>query len=183
MQPSLITVQLKNGASAVIRSAEISDANALIENRIATVGETDFLAAYPEEIALTHADEEHWIRSFLEDKSAFLLVAEVGGAIAGTAFVGHVAQEIKFRHRAEFGISIRKSFWGNGLGSALVTRAVALAKGTEFERLELGVFADNARAIRLYQKFGFEKYGEVPKAFKLKDGSYRNEILMARSVS
>ena len=183
MTPSPITVQLKNGMTAIIRSAELSDADALIENRIATVGQTDFLAAYPEEISLTHDDEENWILSFLEDKNTFLLVAEVGGKIAGTAYVVHAAQGIKYRHRAGFGISILKSFWGNGLGSALVSRAVKLAKDTEFERLELGVFADNERAIRLYEKSGFKKYGEVPKAFKLKDGSYRNEILMARSVS
>lgn len=49
-----------------------------------------------------------------------------------------------------------------------------------FEQLELGVFSDNERAIRLYEKYGFQKTGVSPRAFKLKDGTYRDEILMVR---
>ena len=51
-----------------------------------------------------------------------------------------------------------------------------------FEQLELGVYSDNARAIHLYEKFGFERYGIQPRAFKLKDGTYRDEIIMVKML-
>lgn len=46
-------------------------------------------------------------------------------------------------------------------------------------RAELTVFEDNERAIRLYEKFGFEKEG-VKRMSVIKNGKYINEILMAR---
>ena len=33
--------------------------------------------------------------------------------------------------------------------------------------------------IRMYKKMGFKEYGMNPRAFKLKDGTYRDEIIMA----
>ena len=44
------------------------------------------------------------------------------------------------------------------------------------------VFADNDRAIHLYEKYGFKKYGIQPNAFKLKDGTYRDEIIMVNML-
>ena len=55
--------------------------------------------------------------------------------------------------------------------------------------LMLGAFLDgklvcegNERGISLYNKKGFIQCGRIPKAFKLKDGTYRDEILMYRMV-
>lgn len=46
----------------------------------------------------------------------------------------------------------------------------------------LTVRSDNARAIHLYEKVGFERYGIQPRAFKLKDGTYRDEIIMVKML-
>jgi L-phenylalanine/L-methionine N-acetyltransferase len=45
---------------------------------------------------------------------------------------------------------------GRGLGSALMSAMLDLADNwLGLRRLQLEVWADNARAIRLYEKFGF----------------------------
>lgn len=47
-----------------------------------------------------------------------------------------------------------------GIGTALLQEIVDAADNwLGFRRLELAVFADNAPAIRLYEKFGFEREG------------------------
>ena len=109
------------------------------------------------------------------------------GAFAGEKLVGEfgVAQvrpHIKCRHRAVMGISVRKDHWGCGLGSYLMQLAIDQTRANGFEQLELGVYSDNARAIHLYEKFGFERYGIQPRAFKLKDGTYRDEIIMVKML-
>ena len=53
------------------------------------------------------------------------------------------------------------------------------AKTNGFEQVELGVYSDNDRARHMYKKMGFKEYGMNPRAFKLKDGTYRDEIIMA----
>lgn len=51
-----------------------------------------------------------------------------------------------------------------------------------YEQIELGVFSDNEKAIALYKKFGFEVWGNVKNAFKLKDGTYQDEIIMGKMI-
>ena len=46
-------------------------------------------------------------------------------------------------------------------------------------RVELEVFADNERAIRLYEKFGFEKEGLL-RMTTVRCGQYADEYKMAR---
>ena len=64
----------------------------------------------------------------------------------------------------------------------MVQYAIEQAKLNGFELLELGVFEDNEPAIHLYEKLGFVKYGIQPRAFKLKDGTYRDEIIMVKML-
>ena len=52
-----------------------------------------------------------------------------------------------------------------------------------YEQIELGVYSDNVKAQSLYKKHGFEVWGSVKNAYKLKDGTYRDEIMMGRRLS
>lgn len=173
--------QLPNGELLTVRSLCTEDAEALEVFRCATYSETHFMARYPEESANLEA-----MQKGLEGCEASALNVEVG-AFAGEKLVGEfgVAQvrpHIKYRHRAVMGISVLKEAWGCGLGSFLMQLAVDQAKANGFEQLELGVYSDNARAIHLYEKFGFQRCGTMPHAFKLKDGTYRDEIMMVKML-
>jgi len=66
---------------------------------------------------------------------------------------------------------------GQGLGAALLAAAIDTAWARGFVRLELTVFADNHRAIALYEKAGFQQEGILVDAVCI-DGVYGNSILM-----
>ena len=70
-------------------------------------------------------------------------------------------------HRAELGISVVKAYWGRGIGSQLLEQIIAYAKSHSIELLNLEVRSDNARAIHLYEKFGFRSIGISPAFFKI----------------
>jgi ribosomal protein S18 acetylase RimI-like enzyme len=64
-----------------------------------------------------------------------------------------------FRHNAGLGIGLLAGYRGRGLGARLLETAIAAAAGNGFRRLELVVYANNAAALRLYNKFGFTREG------------------------
>ena len=175
------TFTLPNGEVLTVRSLCAEDAEALSAFRYATYSETYFMARYPEEGAGLEA-----VRNGLAGSESSALNFEVGTFVgkklAGEFGVAQVRPHLKYRHRAGMGISVLKDYWGCGLGSYLMQLAIDQTRTNGFEQLELGVFSDNTRAIHLYEKFGFERYGIQPRAFKLKDGTYRDEIIMVKML-
>ena len=56
-------------------------------------------------------------------------------------------------------IATARSEWGTGLGARLLTELLAAATAFECREVLLEVRVDNARAQRLYERFGFEPIG------------------------
>ncbi len=56
-------------------------------------------------------------------------------------------------------IGVRPDAWGRGAGSSLLLSAAALLREAGFARAVLEVYADNARAVRLYEKLGWHRIG------------------------
>ena len=83
-----------------------------------------------------------------------------------------------FTHAGWLGMGVLKEYRHQGIGSALLHQALAEARNRGLERVELSVFASNATAIHLYEKFKFEIEGRKKKARKL-DGTYYDIIVMA----
>ena len=80
-------------------------------------------------------------------------------------------------HRAELGLSVKKAYWNQGVGSALMRRLIQYAEENGIELLSLEVRSDNIRAVRLYESFGFQRIGTSPAYFKI-DGRYADFELM-----
>ena len=175
------TYQLPSGEVLTIRSLCADDAEALSAFRYATFGETHFLARYPEEYEQNLDAMREGLAHCAESARSFEVGAFAGEKLAGEFGVGQMPH-LKCFHRAGMGISVLKEYWGCGLGSYLMQLAIDQTRTNGFEQLELDVYSDNARAIHLYEKFGFERYGATPHGFKLKDGTYRDDILMVKTL-
>ena len=179
IEPRMFT--LPNGEVLTVRSLCADDAEALNAFRYATYSETYFMARYPEEGANLEAMRNS-LAGCGESPVNFEVGAFAGEKLVGEFGVAQVRPYIKYRHRAVMGISVRKEYWGCGLGNYLMQLAIGQTRANGFEQLELGVYSDNGRAIHLYEKVGFERYGIQPRAFKLKDGTYRDEIIMVKML-
>jgi RimJ/RimL family protein N-acetyltransferase len=107
-----------------------------------------------------------------------MMIGVVNGAIAAGASVFAVSERMKLRHRAVFGIAIVKEYWHLGLGQLMTAECIRLAREMGFEQLELQVLSGNTRARRMYDQAGFEAWGSVKNGFKLRDGSYQDDVLM-----
>lgn len=171
-------IKLKNGMDIELRSAVEADAEGIATHRKITSAETYFMARYPEECTFDMERLSSILNDIEQSTNEFMVTAFFNGRVIGDLGVTMVRPHFKYKHRAYMGISIQKEFCNCGLGSKMVEIAVEQARKNGFEQIELGVFSDNERAIHLYEKCGFKSYGIQPRAYKLKDGTYRDEVIM-----
>ncbi|MBN1565512.1 MAG: GNAT family N-acetyltransferase, partial [Anaerolineae bacterium] len=83
-------------------------------------------------------------------------------------------------HVADLGMMVHADYQGRGVGSALMVAALDLAENwLNISRIELTVYTDNAVAIALYEKFGFEIEGTL-RDYAFRGGKYSDTYLMAR---
>ena len=173
---------LPSGKKLLVRSVTAADAEAHIRFKSTTSGETHFMARYPEECNCDIEKVRTGLAACEASPSSFEIGAYDGEEQVGGIGVCCVRAGLKYQHRAYMGISVVKAYWGCGLGSFLIQLAVEQTRANGFEQLELSVYSDNVRTIHLYEKFGFERCGVQPRAFKLKDGTYCDEVLMVKML-
>ena len=172
------TVVLKDGVELLVRNAVASDARALRDIMQPTHAETDYLLSYPDEQS---ADDEQEARSLVETERSdneVELVAVVDGRIVGSAGVTAAGSRRKVAHRARFGISILKEYWGMGIGRMLMESCIDCARRAGYTQLELEVVADNQRAVSLYRRSGFEEYGRNPRGYRSASSGYQELVHM-----
>lgn len=172
-------IRSRDGEDFILRSPYKADAAALLNYFRCVYAETDNLLRYPEEVKLTEEEEEAFIeRQNTSPSGCFLLILSQDGEIAGSGQVAGISDLQRIRHRAECAISIRKKYWHRGLGNLLMPLLIEEARRLGFLQLELSVVEENTSARRLYEKNGFTETGRKPRAFREKDGTFRNLIEM-----
>ena len=172
---------LKDGRTAILRSPCVADAEKLLNCSKQWSRETDFLSRYPEEWNLTIAQEETWITRLRSAPDKLGIVCYVEGELAGSCEI-RFSTLAKTSHRASIAIALLKDYWNFGIGSTMLAELIAAAQHHGTEIMELEFIAGNDRARHLYEKFGFCIVAEIPKAFKLKDGTYLNEFHMQKHL-
>lgn len=160
-----------------IEKARPEDAEKILEYLKIVGGETDNLTFGAEGMPIPIDAERDYISSILNSTSSVMCVAKRGDEIVGNASFNGMTRE-RLKHRGELAVSVKQSEWSKGIGSKLIDYIIDFAKNTAHaEIISLEVRSDNVRAIKLYEKYGFEKIGSFRGFFKV-NGVYVDFDLM-----
>ena len=151
----------------IYREAEPSDAGKFLEYCKRVGAESDNLTFGAEGLPFTISQTADYIRKFAGNPEGAMILVFDEGELVGSGAVSSVSGRTRFAHRKELAITVRKDYWGKGIGTELMNLLVDFCKKSGTEVLELQVRSDNERAIGLYKKFGFEKIGTYKKFFKI----------------
>jgi len=79
---------------------------------------------------------------------------------------------------------VLKEYRGLGIGKLLIGNLLKWAEHNPYiEKISLGVFSTNERAITLYKKLGFVEEARKINGIKLHDNEYIDDVLMYRMVA
>jgi L-phenylalanine/L-methionine N-acetyltransferase len=105
---------------------------------------------------------------------------DAGEQIVGAAGLFQTHNSLRRAHARGLALTVAANWQGQGIGHKLMEAAMHWADNwAGVLRIELTVFADNVRAIALYERHGFVREG-VMRAFALRDGVYVDALAMAR---
>lgn len=136
---------------------------------------------YAGTLQLPYPSLAEWRQRLLEVPEGYYnLVAVYEDRVVGMLSVQTFTKRARRRHVGAIGISVHADWQGKGVGSALMRAGLDLADNwLNLLRLELEVYTDNEAAIKLYERFGFEREGTL-RQHAFRDGQYVDAYVMAR---
>jgi ribosomal protein S18 acetylase RimI-like enzyme len=176
-------IRLKSGKKVVIRSILFTDVNErhefFVKLSLAQAGMVNTI----DEIEIHTYETHDKINDFIRNKRGLWLVAvnpqkKIVGEIDIT-----VKNFARVKHNGSLTIGILAEYQGQGLGSLLLEQAFLWANEKTLSRIELTVFANNEPAKALYQKYGFVVEGVRKNYLQNDDGSYEDDVLMAKYLT
>ena len=148
-----------------IRKLDITDLENLQKISITTFRET-FEEVNSEEDMQKYLDENlslERLKNELENQNSEFYFAENNGEILGYLklnFKDAQTEKLEENHFEIERIYVLKAFLGQKIGQILFDKAIEIGREKNLEYVWLGVWEENHRAIRFYEKNGFEIFGK-----------------------
>lgn len=126
------------------------------------------------DVYISKEGQERWYRKQTRDKKSLVFVALADGPI-GYCQVKNIDHA---NYSCELGFCLAPEHQGKGYGARLVKELINyVTEKLNMHRLYVEVFADNQRAISLYERCGFAKEGMLRDKV-LKRGDFKDVIIM-----
>lgn len=182
MNKDVVLQKTLEGENLAIRYPKDGDAQSMLQYINTLFKEKTFIRFQGEQLTLK--EESKYLKDQLEKikrNKAVQLLVFVNDKLVG---VSEITMKDKVeKHIGVFGISIAKEFRGKGVGKLLMDTVLKEASTnlTQLKMVTLDVFANNSLAVSMYEKYGFIKYGKLPKGIIYKN-KYVDDVLMYKLV-
>lgn len=121
-----------------------------------------------------------WFEEHTPGRRPLWVVEEHGHIAAWLSFSSFYGRPA-YSKTAEISVYVRASCRGQGLGSFLLTQALASGPALSIDTLLGFIFGHNEPSLSLFERFGFVRWGELPKVATL-DGIERDVVIVGRRV-
>jgi L-amino acid N-acyltransferase YncA len=107
-----------------------------------------------------------------------LRVAEVDGEVVGWLSLGDFWDgRPAYNGTVEIGVYVKEGHRGEGIGGRLLEETIGRAPDLGIKTMTAGAFAINEPSLRLFERFGFERWAHFPRVAEL-DGAERDLVVL-----
>lgn len=153
------------GKNFILRPLRMSDAKSIVKHiNDKDISRFMFRVPYPYKMQ----DAKKWLREIMpnyrkKNPEGLAFGIEIDGEICGAIGVHKIVKD----HKAEIGYWLGKKYWGRGIMSEAVEKALKYCE-REFgiKRMKAGTFLENKASIRVLKKNSFKYEGVARKAIK-----------------
>jgi len=107
-------------------------------------------------------------------------VAKLDNIVVGWAALSPVSDRCVYGGVAEVSVYVDTNYSGKGIGTKLLQELIDQSEKEGFWTLQSGIFPENKASIKLHKKLGFREIGFREKIGKMKDGVWRDNIILER---
>ncbi len=141
----------------IIRTAKIEDLPILLDFEQKLIE-----AERPMDVTLKKEKISYYsIEDYIKADHTEVIVAEVDGEIAGSGY-GQIRDRLDYFQQKQLGyigfMYVKEEHRGKGVSQAIIKCLYDWFKAKDLEEIRLTVYEKNPRAIRAYEKVGFEKH-------------------------
>ena len=105
-------------------------------------------------------------------------VAEEDGEVVGWLSLGDFWDgRPAYDGTAEIGVYVKEGHRGGGIGGRMLEEAIGRAPDLGIKTLTAGAFAGNELSLRLFERFGFERWAYFPRVAEL-DGNEQDLVVL-----
>lgn len=108
------------------------------------------------------------------------LVAKKENDVLGWAALSPVSSRCVYSGVGEVSIYVSSKYRGNGIGTNLLKKLIEVSEENGFWTLQASIFPDNKSSLALHKKCGFREIGVRKKIGKMKNGDWRDNVLLER---
>lgn len=168
---------LKNNKIISIRQAQVEDAPNIVSYFNLVGGQSDNLLFGKNQYWNSTSEEIQKIKRFQESNSDLFLCGFINQTLSSICVINTPSSE-RVSHNGEVILSVAKQFWGLGIGTCMLEKAINLSRENNLLKvLHLGVRSDNYSAINIYKNLGFKEIGIYKDYFKI-GGKFYDKVLM-----
>lgn len=155
-----------------IRQIQVSDALGFRECLDAVAKERRYLAQVE---ALPLERVQSFVKNSVTNDAAQFVAVDQGTVVGWCDIFAHWAYALQ--HAGGLGMGVLASHRGAGVGERLLRETLAKAAANGITRVTLEARSDNTRAIKLYERLGFQHEALKQRALRF-DGLYYDAVQM-----
>jgi L-amino acid N-acyltransferase YncA len=130
---------------------------------------------------VTVASRMEWFNEHSAGKRPIWVVEE-NGQMLGWLSYSNFHSRAAYSHTAEISIYLAQDARGKGLGAYFLTEAIAFAPSLNIHTLVGLIFGHNEPSLKLFERFGFERWADMPRVATL-DGIERDLVIVGKRVA